>query len=129
MKDLDSTGFGGPSQKVIIVGGGPGGSKPPVLKAEQTPAKARTAAADQKLGERLDQRPQRDGIGAQFAADLAGLDRPGGAVPVVDRHRAEGRAAGRPHRCQAGSCAFYPGASDSGARDDEERDDGHPDPE
>ena len=35
MKDLDSTGFGGPSQKVIIVGGGPGGVASALLLASR----------------------------------------------------------------------------------------------
>ena len=48
--------------------------------------------------ERGDERLHRLGIGTEFAADAAGLDRLGWMGPVVDRHRNERRAAGRLHR-------------------------------
>ncbi|MGY3617600.1 hypothetical protein ACVJGD_003796 [Bradyrhizobium sp. USDA 10063] len=50
------------------------------------------------LGERRDQRLYRCRIGPDLAADLARLDRLGRPVPIVDRHRDEGRPAGRLHR-------------------------------
>ena len=50
------------------------------------------------LRQRGHQRLHRGRIGPEFAADLARLDRLGGTGPVVDRHRNEGRPAGRLHR-------------------------------